>query len=268
LASFGFPAVLPDSTTTSFSFCMSWFAGPVDPHRLGLATQQSYLEKIASAANCGDAMQASVVKVALDYKYTPCTTKTCSPTGELDECGLSHACGPPLNGDSAHCVSFGGSASCVESSSSNCSGTSCSGTKGLVCPGRLLGTFDCSVMGLTCVDNGAACGGDDGSPICSADQPSFACEGTHVRICASNFYGSRFDCAAVGQSCATTGPGGSGAYCATAKDCDPFAPDMNTCDGAGGLTYCANGRRATFACSTIGKTCAPGDAAGHGAFCQ
>ena len=248
----------------TFSWCMTWLAGPLDSARVGLAAQRAYFQKVASAADCSAAVAASPVQAAaLASRACADPTGFCDAKGFVARCGVLTTCGPPLFPSGSRCAAGAGTATCGEPGPCML-GCLADGVSLVTCSPGVKTTTDCSFTGRKCGPDPALGGaptciaGDGTSLTACRDGTSggSACsDATHVRSCWGRLADSRYDCAAIGATCVAT-VGGQGAFCAAHAGCNPFGADVNVCDPTtGALKMCLSGALATFDCKSIGKTC-------------
>lgn len=271
-ASVVYPVATPP-TPLNFSGCMDWLNGPIDPNRVGLATQRQILESIAGVSGCSAAYAASPVHPVAPFDAGgTCTTLTATCSGpDLETCftggTFTAACGAPLFDQPGSCVvpALSDVAICVTKQA--CSpGLSCSGSGDptlVDCykDGLSYTAYDCTISGRTCLNAGAAdcvVPGKLAAP-CPDRGADDGCDGTSVKHCVGGLLAeTELDCAAVGRVCSTQ----SGvARCTSSTDqCTPFDSngDVNACgDGGSTISLCIGGRKTSFDCSSIGLSCIP-----------
>jgi hypothetical protein len=268
--SIALPVDLP-SSPLGFSACMDWVAGPIDPERLGLASQRGLLSNVASATTCEAAGAALPVQPA--DAGTTCGL-TCADSTELESCSPEGGafvlpCGPPYFGSDAGCLVYDAGAVCVNTGACT-AGLSCSMDQTTLhdClpPGySTFVSYDCTLTARVCASldksgNLADCvlPGDNTAP-CPLHDKRDACDGTSVLACAGGLAAqTEFDCAAVGRHCAVSTA--DDARCVASTDtCTPFDATQNVCSGTS-ITVCIGGVPSSFDCSTIGLGCVAGGA--------
>ncbi|HEY8041901.1 MAG TPA: hypothetical protein VIF15_18985 [Polyangiaceae bacterium] len=264
------------STPLGFSSCMDWVAGPVDPSRLGLATQQGILKGVAQAASCADAYAAVPIH-PVDAGGT-CAATRCADGTDLESCtadagAFTAACAPPLFGATGACIADdAGVATCV--SLGKCPpALSCDPSGALVdcIGGAAFVSYDCSLSGRQCLKQGAnlahcVAPGTVVAP-CPLDNAADRCDHDFVLHCAGGPTAqTEFDCAAVGRTCTSSNPAGV-ARCAhaTGDACTPFDAAQNQCSGST-ISVCVGGSSQSFDCASVGMTCVAADAT-HTAHC-
>jgi hypothetical protein len=269
----------------SFSSCMDWVAGPVDPARPGLALQQQILGAVAAASSCSAALSALPVRPS---DAGACVDTTCATPGAIAICppfqgAFALSCNTPYFGASGDCVALdGGFIDCVSLGACSAAGSSCADTSTLeVCyatqPSSLT-TVDCALTGRQCASgagNLAACVAPNKlSPPCLLHEAKDACESDSVVHCLAGFpkteiaAQTEIGCGAVGRTCTTANAMGV-ARCAHASGdaCTPFDADQSQCQGGGTtIRVCIGGAKQDYDCAAAGLKCVAGDAL-HTAHC-
>jgi hypothetical protein len=264
---------LPVATPLGYSACMDWVAGPIDPARIGLSSQQGLLHAVAVAASC-DAAYAALPVQPLDAGTC---TGACLDAAVLESCAkgdagaFSVSCGYPYFGQPGACYAEAGVATCLTAGTCT-NGLSCTDPSTLVdCYSSQLGAFtayDCVPSGRQCMSLGtylADCvaPGHNTAP-CPLQDVRDECDGTSVRHCAGGRLAqTEIDCSAVGRSCSTSNAA-SAARCVGPGDaCTPFDPDVDQCSG-NSISLCIGGSKQSFDCSSQKLACVPGSAgSGH-----
>jgi hypothetical protein len=254
-------------SSTSFSACMSWLAGPLPEDRPGFDEQRAVVRAVASALNGAHALEALPVE-DLDPSDERCAageTTRCLPDGRALDCpsGAIFACGSALFADLSSCQGPPGAAACAvapcTAASATCDDRSVLG----VCDPstHLLTGRACAALGLECpagtTGPGAACQTARGARACGPGEVagSTVCDGDLVLVCTDLGTRASVDCAALGGTCAQNEP--TKRCRARDEACSPFdATGVDTCDGTR-LTTCLAGQLAVVDCAPIGMTCVP-----------
>ena len=265
---------LPVATPLGFSACMDWVAGPIDPARIGLMSQQQLLQSVADAASC-DAAYAALPVQPLD---AGACAGACLDAGVIEACAKGDAgpfalsCAAPYFGQPGLCYADdAGVATCL--SSGTCTaGLSCTDTSTLVdcfsAKANAFTAYDCTLSGRQCTSLGTRLAdcvapGHNTAP-CPLQDVRDECDGTSVLHCAGGLLAqTEIDCAAVGRSCSTSNAA-SAARCVGPSDpCTPFDPAINQCTGDS-ISLCIGGTPQSFDCSSQRLTCVSGSAgSGH-----
>jgi hypothetical protein len=261
---------LPVATPASplgFSACMDWVAGPIDPARVGLGTQQAMLKAVAAASSCDLAYAALPVR---PFDAGVCM-EACPDSNDLESCAKDDAgaftlpCTAPYFGQTGNCYTDAGAAACLTVGTCT-AGTSCTDPNTLVdCVSVKLDAFtayDCTLSGRQCTSQGlhlAGClvPGHNTTP-CPLQDVRDQCDGTSVLHCAGGLMAqTELDCAPIGRTCSSAS---SSARCVGLADtCTPFDSTMNVCSGST-ISLCIGGVPQSFDCQSQQMQCLPGSA--------
>ncbi len=275
--SIALPLDLP-SSPLSFSACMDWVAGPIDPERLGLSQQRALLAAVAAAPTCDAAGLALPVDPAAQAADAGTCGLTCADSTHLASCSPEAGtflllCEPPYFGQSGACFASDAGALCVSTGACT-AGLSCSDPNTLR---DCLPPTNASFVSYVCTLTARQCAsptktgladcvlpGHDTAP-CPLHDRRDACDGTSVLACAGGLTAqTEFDCSAVGRTCTVSTAGD--ARCVGPTDtCTPFDADQSQCSGTT-IRVCIGGVPSSYDCSAIGKSCVAGGA-GQTAHC-
>jgi hypothetical protein len=257
------------SSPLGFSACMDWAAGPVDPNRIGLASQRQLLAAVASASSCTAAGAALPVQPA--DGGTTCGL-TCADSTDLASCTPEAGtfvlpCTAPYFGQAGACFADDAGALCV-STGACAAGLSCSDVNTLrecLPPGNATFTsYDCTLTARQCAPLAknalADCviPGHNTAP-CPLHDRRDACDGDAVLHCAGGLFAeTEFDCTAIGRTCSASNSAGAARCVHAAGDtCTPFDAGQNQCSGTT-ITTCIGGSPVSYDCHGIGKSCITG----------
>jgi hypothetical protein len=261
---------LPVGTPASplgFSACMDWVAGPIDPARIGLGTQQTMLKAVATATSCDLAYAALPVR---PFDAGVCM-EACPDSNDVESCARGDAgaftmpCTGPYFGQSGTCYTDAGAAACLTTGTCT-AGTSCTDPTTLVdCPSAKDGLFtayECTLSGRQCgaldaLRADCLVPGHNTAP-CPLQDVRDECDGTSVLHCAGGLMAqTELDCAAIGRTCSSAN---SSARCVGTTDtCTPFDSTMNVCSGTT-ISLCVGGAPQSFDCQSQQMQCLPGSA--------
>jgi hypothetical protein len=251
-ASFSVPFVASDAPSSQFSMCMHWATEVVRPGRLGFATQQAELRKIAAMDTCSAAGDEAPYQVGalppacagFDGGFAVCAEGGAA----VILCGATSAvtspCRPPLYTSGTACAPYGTKyAACV--ADAGCSGPPfCDGEIAHYCSSdQRAGAVNCGLFGRKCTVVGDAAACEIGGPC-----TGWRCDGANNLLpCLIDGTGPAFTCPA-GTTCTALSYGG---YCAppAGSACSP-ASGGDRCEG-NDLHYCAGGKDAQVACGTV-----------------
>ena len=262
---------LPVATPASplgYSACMDWVAGPIDPERIGLTTQQGLLQAVATAGSCEAAYAALPVRPS----DAGVCTGACPDSTDIESCARDDAgaftlpCEAPYFGQPGTCYADDAGVAVCVSAGMCTTGLSCTDPSTLVsCLSAKLDAFtayDCTLSGRQCASQGthlADClvPGHNTAP-CPLEDVRDECDGTSVLHCAGGLLAqTELDCAAVGRTCSSAN---SSARCVGASDtCTPFDATMNVCSGTR-ISLCIGGVPQSFDCQSQQMQCMPGNA--------
>lgn len=289
-ASLGLPV-----DATSFSRCLTWFAGPVSPRVGGLVDQRATLATATVATSCAELVRGLDVQV-FAAGNTSCAASpgidACTAAGDVKDCHRARVVRCPgarltpgstcqTSGAVARCATDGLCKNrCVSSTILGLCELGTGLTVNLVCAstgtscqsktlnGPLLSTDLCTndiTAEGTCVE------GSEGRARCAGAKAVRLCHEVQTlqvaKLSASfSFEEAIFDCAAFGASC-LDGPGDATAICAApAAECSPDEPDVDRCEGDA-ITVCLAGKRRRVDCAAIGAVCQPASS-GRSAHCS
>lgn len=266
----------------SYSLCLTELSTSFEPKRPGKDATRQYLKEITAAPSC-EAARAMLALEAVPAGDPRCTYDGGGPRAEcLDPLTAITCEGPGLRGRIRHCgkpnhtagetcVTFDGGVDCALAQ--GCADPACIGPILSTCrpsdKQRLFRTStDCNMLGMQCFV------GPDGNIGCSTDEVATRarsdgflgaeCDGTK-RITASEFYFGETDCAALGGTCIS---GAVSATCAFPDDeCSPFAATADTCAGTV-FRGCVAGKKTSFDCASIGKSCVLASKGGFAVACE
>ncbi len=259
----------------NYSLCVDWLAGPIPPSRVGFGLQASTLECVAKADTCEQA------GACLWVEYLAPNDPRCADAGVpeagdgvcTDDGGTLLRC---TSHYALHCASsyYAPGATCLQGSNNytgcaleqNCTAvTSCVGSVLTYC------AIDNLKYSINCAYGGYGCGVNEQSGYpCIPPDPTVQCNIPGATRCDSDIvwvcdglYESAFDCASMGASCSDTE--GSARCVMPGSTCSPSDADINVCSGTS-IDLCHGGRKSSFDCASIGRTCVPG-AQGKSAHC-
>jgi len=253
---------LPVATPLGFSACMDWVAGPIDPARVGLTTQQGLLKAVALAGSCDAAYGALPVRpVDAGVCVTACPDSTDLQTCARDAGAFLLPCAPPYFGQTGTCYADdAGVGLCV-------TGGPCTLGRSCTDPGTLadcfsaklslFSTYDCTLSGRQCHTTDCVAPGHSAAP-CPLQDVRDGCDGPSVLHCAGGLSAqTEIDCAAVGRGCSTSNAAGVARCVAAGDTCTPFDADEGQCSGSA-ISLCVGGVKQTFDCASQGMQCVPG----------
>lgn len=264
----------------STSLCLTELATTLEPKRPGRALTARVLQELAGATSCGAAgAMLSLEPIAAGDPRCPdsgaappdrcldgMTAIHCLEPGGVPYAGFLRHCGRPSRTSDESCFAFDGGAECAVGA--GCTDPGCIGPVLDVCrPNDAVrlshARTDCNVLGMQCIvgsNSDIGCSTTDektrGRAVGDGRLGAF-CEGTR-RVITSELYFATVDCAALGGTCEQRG---LGAVCTLPGDaCSPL-DDVDTCTGTT-LDACVGGRRVSFDCASIGKSCVASSGAG------
>ncbi|MBI5535227.1 MAG: hypothetical protein HY898_21045 [Deltaproteobacteria bacterium] len=249
----------------NFSICMDWLSGPVDPGRIGLATQRAVLSCMAKATTC-DAAGACTAFDEIAADDPRCASvdagylETCTAEGDLVICDkirgnqIIHCKNSYFNREGSCTLGSDGWNYCA--AGKTCPGATCDGLFVLdLCMANVHMRYDCSVTGQTCgldsVSQTVGCVVNDTLEKCTL--AGTKCEGDKVWVC-DGAQASYFDCASLGSKCVAQG--GYAICVGLLDECSP-ADNAGVVCGGDKISLCVGGRKTWFDCASIGKKCQP-----------
>jgi hypothetical protein len=267
--SIGVPA-----SSTQFSACLSWLAGPLPATRFGLGAQAAMLACIAQANACKDAFECVYVEPLRDDdpRCNGVVGDQCLTGGILLDCTteIAQKCRTPSYGPGSECeLGPFGAGRCALSICEQDSSPPprCTSSVYVRCDPatNLRVAQDCNTVGLTCPEGAegadAQCATADGVfPCDEPGQTLCAPDGTRARVC-DGALASEFDCTAMDGSCHEEK---SGARCVRPTDtCSPDTVGIDVCQGST-ISLCVGGQALTFDCADVGLSCIPPSGQEHG----
>lgn len=264
---------LPVATPLGYSACMDWVAGPIDPARPGLSSQQSLLQAVAEAGTCTTAYDALPVRPSAEATCV----NACPDAGVLQTCAHDAGvfvlpCAPPYFGQDGTCYADdAGLAQCLSGGTAGActTGSSCTSASTLAsCLSAKAGaysSYDCLLSGRTCMTLGthlADCvaPGHNTAPCpVQTDSVRDACDGTSVLHCAGTLSAqTEIACGAVDRTCSQSNPAGVARCVGAADQCTPFDLDVDQCsDGGSAIRLCIGGVKQSFDCASEKMQCVP-----------
>lgn len=260
--------------STNFSMCVDWFAGPIDPGRIGFASQASVLKCIAQSKSCAQAGHC------VSFEWISPSDPRCAEAGVPDAGTYAEFCGddggsilycsPKYDGLVVHCkgVYFDPKSKCMLGSSGSyacaldetCPSVTCDSTFFYdTCSANndLHMRVNCSATGHTCGQSDAGLVGCiTGNEFEDCNLYAVKCVDNRVRVCDA-YYQSYFDCAARGGTCAAKT--GAMPRCTRLLElCDPSDANAVQCTGSK-ISLCVGGTAVAFDCASVGLTCKPGN---------
>lgn len=239
--------------TFSFSSCIDWLTAPLAGEAPGFEARLDLASCLAASASCAGA-EACLGVAPLDAADPRCAAMSGAACDfdalvDCDASLVSHCDKPPFVAQTS-CVDGGPGPAHCEGASCGADGASCDADRLTVCASGAAVSLDCAALGLAC--DGTGC---SGAPCATPYRQG--CDGDAVTVCApAPVIGPlevRFDCAAVGRSCALVG---DKARCVPAPaTCSPFDPAIDVCDGTR-IHVCIGGKPTDIDCAAFGFVCA------------
>jgi hypothetical protein len=257
-------ATLPNDqiTRASYSACVDWLSQPLRRAHAGFDLAQPIVACLAVVSTC-DAARFCLVTERLGSSDPRCVSplvSRCEGADWIDCEGarVAHCEAAPF-GAGASCYTSGGEVACgigvAAAPETSCSGSTFFTATAAGTPRR---AFDCAALGLSCDADAPdpACAGASGVAICDAgevDVVSCSADGRRAQVCTARGFRAEVDCAAEGDTCATTTT--TAVRCEVPDaTCDPFAADVDVCEGSQ-LRMCLRGKITPFDCASIGARC-------------
>lgn len=258
----------------SFSGCINWVAGPINPTRTGLAAQRALLAAVAATTTC-DAAAAALPVRPTDAGTGATCGLACADKADMLSCTPEAGtfvlpCSPPYFAvEGGVCLSDdAGLAGCVTAGACQ-TGLSCADTNTLrECVALTIeayASYDCTLTGRQCATISKNTLADCVVPAhntapCPLRDRRDSCDGTSVLHCAGGLLAqTEYDCSAAGRSCSESNKAGVARCVGPGDACTPFDDGQSACTGAK-IQVCIGGSPVSYDCGAIGKTCVAGGA--------
>lgn len=252
-----------------FPACMQWVSGPVPAGRLGFASQQSVLREIAAATSCAEAL-GRLPREILAGNDPRCASDAGAGSRCLDST-TSLDCATRVRARCDDGRLFGPGATCRDGTCSTgaCGAPAlvwCTGDRLDLCvptdAGRQAGHWDCTALGLKCETSGAAsmCSTPGGDQPCKSFRPGdTACSDDKLKakvcVAAVGTHWGIVDCTQLGAGASCEALASGGVACAPPR-AECALESAGSCDRST-ISLCVGGRRTSFDCASIGRTCDP-----------